>query len=290
MRVPVVISVPFVPRLQKMRAPVLALVAALIFAIGTVLAIAALSASDSEEARGTVPATEGGETVVAKFAQAGELNWPAPDATEPASPNRLLAMALAPIVSAAPARKEEPSLEGLSEIPRELIWNRPPEEAEKDKGAMPKAFGALSKASEVLPWDAVEPVRFSPLPETPAKAPTAKPTAAPRQALTLPDGGQVEAWVKSKVTEIKGADRARPLYHFQLWLEPPAEVKRRLVGVTYDFSTPAVRPQSQASSDQASGFRVSAGGLACADEIIVTLRFDNGQSQKVALDGCKLLS
>jgi hypothetical protein len=198
-----------------------------------------------------------------------------------------MAMALAPMISAEPARTKEPTLEGLSEIPRELIWNRSPQEEEKER---PKAFGALSKASEVLPWDAVKPVPFSPLPDAPMEAAEAKPTTAPREPLTLPDGGQVEAWVKTKVTEIKGADRSRPLYHFQLWLEPPADVKRRLVGVAYDFSTPAIRPKTQASSDQASGFRVSAGGLACADKITVTLRFDDGRSQKVAIDGCKLLS
>jgi hypothetical protein len=28
--------------------------------------------------------------------------------------------------------------------------------------------------------------------------------------------------------------------------------------------------------------------LACADEITLTLRFDDGQTQKVDLDGCKL--
>jgi len=100
----------------------------------------------------------------------------------------------------------------------------------------------------------------------------------------------VGAWVKSKVTEIKGADRQRPLYHFELWLDPPAAVRRRLVGVTYDFSTPAILPQTQASSDQASGFRISAGGLACADKVTLTLRFDDGRTQKVSLDGCKLFS
>ena len=54
--------------------------------------------------------------------------------------------------------------------------------------------------------------------------------------------------------------------------------------------TPAIRPQSQASSDRTSGFRVSAGGLACADEIEMMLRFDDGSVHKVAVDGCKLLN
>jgi hypothetical protein len=67
-------------------------------------------------------------------------------------------------------------------------------------------------------------------------------------------------------------------------------VKARLVGVSYDFNSPAIRPQSQSSSDRGSGFRISAGGLACADEIVVTLRFDDGRVETAAVDGCKLLS
>jgi hypothetical protein len=144
----------------------------------------------------------------------------------------------------------------------------------------------------VLPWDAIEPVPFSPIARKPAPALAkgTKRTAALGPPIDLPKGGQVETWMRAKATEFKGADRTRPLYHFEVWLEPPAAVKRRLVGVSYAFSTPAIRPQSQASSDQASGFRISAGGFACADEITVTLTFDDGQSQTVAVDGCKLLS
>jgi hypothetical protein len=286
MRFPAAISAPFKPRLRNVRTPVLALAAALIFLVGTFLAIAALTPTDQE---GVAPASAlgGGETTVAKYARADQPGWAGLNEAKPTSPNRLLAMALTPMISSEPARNKEPTLQGLSEIPRDLIWNRPPEEQEKER---PKAFGVLSKASEALPWDAVEPVPFSPLADAPVKTAAAKPTAAPREPLALPDSGKVEAWVKTKITEIKGADRTRPLYHFQLWLEPPADVKRRLVGVTYDFSTPAVRPQMQASSDQSTGFRINAGGLACADKITVTLRFDDGRSQKVAIDGCKLLS
>jgi hypothetical protein len=252
-----------------------------------------LSTAAYKTREATTQTIPGGETVIAKLAHtgtAGEAETQVEARTmrdEPTSLSGLLAMALAPAPVTTLAN-EEPNLEGLSEIPRELIWNRPQDE---DK-AKPKAFAAFSKAREQLPWDTVEPVPFSPLPETapsPVQAKGMQQAAAPRQPLDLPDGGQVAGWVKSKVTEIKGAERSRPLYHFELWLEPPAEVKRRLVGVSYAFSTPAIRPQSQASSDQASGFRISAGGLACADEITLTLRFDDGRSQKVAVDGCKLL-
>ncbi len=95
--------------------------------------------------------------------------------------------------------------------------------------------------------------------------------------------------MKAKATPIKGEDRGRPLYDFEFWLEPPAEIKQRLLAVAYDFSTPAVMPQSQVSSEQNTGFRIRVGGLACADKITLTLKFKDGQSQQVAIDGCKLL-
>lgn len=223
----------------------------------------------------------GGETIIAKLDQA-KLDQAKLDHVN-------LAQAATASLAKAPPRDEEPNLAGLSEIPPELIWNRSPNDK---KRAKPKAFAEFSKAREQLPWDAVEPVPFAPLKPTPvaARAGGAKPVAASLTPLRLPDSSDVGGWLKAKVTEIKGADRSRPLYHFELWLEPPAAMKRRLVGVAYDFSTPAIRPQSQASSDRTSGFRVSAGGLACADEIEMTLRFDDGSVHKVVVDGCKLLS
>jgi len=289
-------TMPFVVAFRGARTVGPAMLAGLL-ALGAMLAIAAqaltppdVDTGENGEAPATSRAASGGETIVAKFPEAEpETEAVAPSApAEPAPEPRRVAMALAAKPSAAPPRDEKPNLDGLNEIPREFIWNRPPDKEDK---AEPKAFAAFSNAREVLPWDAVEPVPFAPL--SPAPAPPegegAKATAALPQPLDLPDGAEVGAWVKAKVTEVKGADRSRPLYHFELWLEPPAEVKGRLVGVAYDFSTPAIRPQLQASNDRASGFRVSAGGLACADKITVTLRFDDGRSHKVVVDGCKLL-
>lgn len=285
-------TVPFVAGLSGIRGARSGLAAALIVA-GALFAISAQTLprleADANHAKPMSQAKLGGETVVSKFAQ-GETET----AAEPASASRLMAMALAsvPLATPAPPREQEPNLAGLSEIPRELIWNRQPD---KEKKGDPKTFATFSKARENLPWDAVEPVPFSPIAPAPraakaqAQAPSGKRVAA-LQPLALPNDGQIETWLKTKVTEIKGTARARPLYHFELWLEPPAEVKRRLVGVAYEFSTPAVMPQVQASSDQTSGFRISAGGLACADEITLTLRFDDGQSEKVTVDGCKLFS
>lgn len=219
-------------------------------------------------------APEGGESVFAKLSSAPAIltskPTPADEAIEAASP-----------------AAGEPRLDGLAEIPLK-DWDR--DEAES---AEPQAFGENSKAREVLPWDAVEPVPFTPASATPAATAVQSPAPdAPQAILTpalLPASGDVEAWVKAKATEVKGEDRARPLYHFEFWLEPPEEMKRRLVAVAYDFNTPAVMPQSQVSSERKTGFRVSAGGLACADKVTVTLKFNDGQSQQVAVDGCRLL-
>jgi hypothetical protein len=285
-------TVPFVAGLSGIRGARPGLALALIVA-GALFAISAQTlprlVAETNHAKPVSQAKMGGETVVSKFAQSATETATEPATPEPASASRLMAMALAAAPSA-PPREQEPNLAGLSEIPHDLIWNRQPD---KEKKGEPKSFATFSKASENLPWDAVEPVPFSPVGPAPksvrVQAAAEKRTAV-LQPLTLPKDGQIETWLKAKVTEIKGTERARPLLHFELWLEPPADVKKRLVGVSYEFSTPAVMPQFQASSDQASGFRISAGGLACADEITLTLRFDNGQSEKVTVDGCKLFS
>jgi len=293
-------TVPFMAGLRVARGVSPAVLAALLAAAALLAIGAPLFASlshrnlDPASLNHAGPITQaklGSETVMPKFVD--DEAEAAIEAAKPPPLSRLMAMALTPTPAETPTpqgqpqEQKEPNLSGLSDIPRELIWNRKPDKAK----ATPKAFAAFSKASENLPWDAVEPVPFAPV-APPAKAaltqaPGVKQTAA-LQPLTLPDDGQIKTWLKTKVTEIKGTERERPLYHFELWLEPPAAVKRRLLGVAYAFSSPAVMPQEQASGDQASGFRISAGGLACADEITLTLTFDDGQSEKVTVDGCKL--
>jgi hypothetical protein len=212
-------------------------------------------------------APEGGESVVAK------LSMPPP--------------AAAPTPAAAPAG--EPRLDGLVDIPLPE-WIAPkPTHVEVGEAA------AAPRVREELPWDAVEPVPFHPSDRAslPAHAAAAllSPAgpATPLPPIALPADGAAEAWVKAKATEVKGPQRARPLYHFEFWLEPPEEVKRRLVAVAYEFNTPAVMPQAQMSREKATGFRVSAGGLTCADKVTVTLKFNDGSSQQVAVDGCRLL-
>ena len=242
--------------------------AVLVFGAGAV-GIPGLALVRFAEESGGAQATQGGETVAAK-----------PHQVETTPKQEPLAKAddTAFVTGG-------PRLDGLAEVSLDQWDQKPSGEGER------KAFAENSKAREVLPWDAVEPVPFTSA--MPAAAPIQSaapeaPQAAPAPAL-LPASGDVEAWVKAKVTEVKGTDRVRPFYHFEFWLEPPDEMKRRLVAVSYEFNTPAVMPQSQMSSEQKTGFRVSAGGLACADKVTVTLKFKDGQSQQVAVDGCRLL-
>ena len=120
---------------------------------------------------------------------------------------------------------------------------------------------------------------------TEPQAPSPQPPLA-----ALPASTAVAAWVKAKATEIKGVERARPLYHFEFWIEPPESIKGSVDAVTYEFNTPAVMPQMQVSRERETGFRISAGGLVCADNVRVTLRFRDGRAQTVDVDGCKLVS
>jgi hypothetical protein len=267
----------------------LALVAGLI-AFETILALSAgavgipglflirfAKGSGGAEAPQPATASEGGESVVAKLETANEPSHQTPVAAKP----------LSPVAPAGP-----PRLDGLADIPL-TPWDR--DEAKPDK---PTAFAANSAGHEVLPWDAVEPVPYptgdsdaapadatASIPESAPAAPHGR-AAAP---VELPASGEVEAWVKAKATEIKGEERTRPLYHFEYWLEPPEDMKGRLAAVAYEFNTPAVMPQSQVSSEWDTGFRILVGGLTCPDKVTVTLKFNDGRSQQVAVDGCRLV-
>jgi hypothetical protein len=221
-------------------------------------------------------ASAGGESVIAKL----EAVKVPPHQTE------VTAQPQSPVAPAG-----EPRLDGLADIPLQP-WVR-----DEPKPDQPKALAATSAGREVLPWDAAEPVPYptddkaGAAPDATASLPAAAPATPPAQAAPaeLPASGEVATWVKAKASEVKGTDRARPLYHFEFWLEPPEEMKRRLAAVAYEFNTPAVMPQSQSSSEQNTGFRISAGGLTCADKVTVTLRFKDGRTQQVAVDGCKLV-
>jgi hypothetical protein len=227
-------------------------------------------------------ATPGGETIISKFLPRQEIRSPS-------------------MAEASPPALAHPFLSNLAE---NLPWPEPKAEAklqarvESDgsRKPVPKAFGEhASKSTEELPWDAVEPVPYAAAgaggPARP-KAPEPEPVSQPPLAMAkapLPSSGEIEAWVKSKATEFKGDERRRRLFHFELWLEPPADVKKRLVAVSYVFATPAVMPQSQISNEQKTGFRIVFGGMTCAEKITLTLQFADGGTQQVEIDGCRLL-
>lgn len=222
---------------------------------------------------GDAHAVLGGETVVSKLAEAA----------------RALNRASIPLT---PEPSGDQRLVGLGD---KIPWERAPQAEEQSP--RPKVFAEGSAAgAEVLPWDAVEP--FDPggssgttsAETAPATEAPPLPAAAPAPAAALPAASDVERWVKAKATKFNSEDKSRGrLFHFELWLEPPAIVKERLVAVAYTFETPAVMPQAQISSEQKTGFRVAFGGLTCAEKITLTLKFSDGQSQQVAVDGCRLL-
>jgi hypothetical protein len=233
----------------------------------------------SREVSPVANSPEGGETVITKQIEA-----------QPAQTASVAHTSSIKASAATPAPAEEQKLSGLTDEPS---WDRDHLAADRPEPEKPETFAADSAGREILPWDAVKPFPLDSA-DSPSDTKTAEapPPSAPKPGLVpnvrLPEGHEVEGWVKTKATEIKGEDRGSPLYHVELWLEPPEQMKQRLVAVAYDFSTPAVMPQSQISSERKTGFRVSVGGLACADKITVTLRFNDGQSQQVAVDGCKL--
>jgi hypothetical protein len=189
---------------------------------------------------------------------------------------------------------DEPNLAGLAEIPLDMSVKQAAKSDDQNE-VSPRPLSPETKGGEKLPWDAVEPVPPPSETSTASYVPGRQaPEAAPLPAtkitpVQLPAAGAVESWVKAKATKIKGEDREHPLYDFELWLDAPSEVKQRLVAVAYDFNTPAVMPRMQVSSEQKTGFRIRVGALACADKITVTLKFNDGQSQQVDVDGCRLL-
>ena len=94
----------------------------------------------------------------------------------------------------------------------------------------------------------------------PAEPAPLRPSQPPRPRAALPANGVVEGWVKAKATEVKGDDARPAALSFRVLARAAGGVKQRLVAVSYDFNTPAVMPQMQISSEQNTGFRVSAAG------------------------------
>jgi hypothetical protein len=245
----------------------IALGAALILGIGVVsVERAPVPIADAEPITQT---GQGGETVITKLDE---------DLSLEAGPS---------------SSDDAPRLRGLG---GDIPWERADEPEKAKPKPATRVLAQTATATNALPWDATEPVPFK-QPDTndTVKRKTselqAKPAAAPAQMLKveLPASGDVGRWVKAKAKSLKGENRARPIYHFEFWLDAPAEIKKRLVAVAYDFNTPAVMPQSQTSNEEKTGFRISVGGLACSDNVTVTLKFDDGSTQQAEVDGCRLL-
>jgi hypothetical protein len=217
---------------------------------------------------------DGGESVIAKSPET------------PVAPKK----ESAETTGSTPPQDGEPNLEGLAEIPLKP-WVRDDAEVEEERRNVSVPAGG-GQAGEKLPWDAVEPVPFdATAPASPQTKRTEPQAPSPQPArVALPANTVIAGWVKAKATEIKGVERTRPLYHFEFWIEPPPSLKGSVDAVTYEFNTPAVMPQMQSSREKQTGFRISAGGLVCADNVRVTLKFKDGRSQTVEVDGCKLVS
>ncbi|MEM8574807.1 MAG: hypothetical protein AAGF48_09245 [Pseudomonadota bacterium] len=210
-----------------------------------------------------------------------ETSSPA-DASPPAQVAKSSTMAAPPA---------EPDLAGLAEIPEELNVTSSRDDKDKKGRAVRKpSFAARAETQENLPWKAVEPVMFKPMgpgeQHVSGEAPAAV-AALPSPKVSSTD---ISKWTKGKATKIMGAQRTKPLYHFVVWVEPPQAMQAHVAGVSYDFSSPAIQPQSQASMDRESGFKINAAGLVCAEEILVTLRFDDGRVEKTSIDGCALFN
>ena len=107
----------------------------------------------------------------------------------------------------------------------------------------------------------------------------------------LPTAGELQGWVKSQAREfVGGVDEAgNILYRFDVWLDAPADQKHRIVAVDYAFDAPSAKPETQASKDRDSGFRVKFGGLSCARAVGLTVTFDNGEKREIEVDGCRIL-
>ncbi|WP_108680964.1 hypothetical protein [Methyloceanibacter sp. wino2] len=290
-------------RAMRLPRPAVRLIAASTAVVLTLAALALPGRNDGRMLASVELALGGSGVVVVAGTRADEIliapppqtlaatgSIPTPPATD--APEQQLASAAPqpeePEQAEKPAQTQEPNLAGLAEIPPELLAKQG---KRNGAGSARKAsFAAFSEAQENLPWKEVEPVVFTPMgPGQQHKSGTA-PAQSPAPGITKVSSADIGKWTKGKATKIMGADRTKPLYHFVVWLEPPKAMQARVAGVSYDFSSPAVQPQSQASSDPGSGFKINAAGLACADEITVTLRFDDGRVETTHIDGCELFN
>ena len=131
-------------------------------------------------------------------------------------------------------------------------------------------------------------------PANPA-APTAVPEPEPPKpapaASNLPSASDLQGWVRGEAREfVGGVDKeGNILYRFDVWLDAPDDKKQRIASIDYAFDAPSATPAAQSSSDRASGFRVKFGGLSCAQQVAMTVNFDNGEKREALINGCQVL-
>ena len=180
----------------------------------------------------------------------------------------------------------EPNLSALDPNFHEKVRSPSPSKAPVRTARTPLAS---TSGPITLPWKDVEPVRFR---DNEKDQGTENRAAAGDKstALPLPSTDLLTKWVKANTKTFKGSDRTRSLVHFELWLDAPEDVKRRMSSVEYDLRAGAVQPRQRVSKDANAGFRAGFGGFACAREIVVTIHFDDGRSQTIEVDGCALMA
>ena len=145
-----------------------------------------------------------------------------------------------------------------------------------------------------LPWNAVEPVCFSE--EKAHRISKPDDAEADREgkdslgALSLPSPELVQTWLKTNVKAFKGSERRRSLIHFELWIDPPSDIKKRILWVEYDLRSDAVQPRKKRSRNANAGFRAGFGSFACVSKIVMIVYYDDGRSQAIEVDGCEMIS
>ena len=103
-----------------------------------------------------------------------------------------------------------------------------PVDTSKRRRAVPAPIGG-GASPVTLPWDATEPIPYS----RQASLEPATPSIEPAR-MAPPDGNEdlaalsadaAQSWVRANKKTFKGANRARPMLHFELWIEPPAAIR-----------------------------------------------------------------
>lgn len=160
-----------------------------------------------------------------------------------------------------------------------------------------KPKGVLDQASpSALPWEAIKPITFptampaNRLSERSSHDEGNETTDSATEKRNFPPSSIVTGWVKAKALAFRGPNRVRPILHFELWVEPPEDIKKLIESVGYDLRSGAAQPREQESRERQSGFRVGFGSFSCVDRINLTLKFDDGRSQQIDVDGCALLA